>query len=191
MSRLDRWMENSSRALARRSGRRGFLARLGRVIAGGTVTGVAALPLLPVARGQASDESHGSRAAAPPEDIQGPEGDPNHCDYWRNCAIDGFLCGCCGGSSTSCPPGTEMSPVTWIGTCRNPLDKKDYLIWYNDCCGRNPCGRCFCNRNEGERPVYHPYRNNDINWCAGAQSQVYNCSAAMIIGLAVEGQPEK
>ena len=191
MSRLDRWMENSSRALARRSGRRSFLARLGHVIAGGTVAGVAALPLLPVARGQASDESPGSRAAAPPEDIEGPEGDPNHCDYWRNCAIDGFLCGCCGGSGTSCPPGTEMSPVTWIGTCRNPLDKKDYLIWYNDCCGRNPCGRCFCNRNEGERPVYHPYRNNDINWCAGAQSQVYNCSTAMIIGLAVEGQPEK
>ena len=191
MSRLDRWMENSSRALARRSGRRGFLARLGHLIAGGTVAGVAALPLLPVARGQASDESPGSRAAAPPEDIAGPQGDPNHCDYWRNCAIDGFLCGCCGGSATSCPPGTEMSPVTWIGTCRNPLDKKDYLIWYNDCCGKNPCGRCFCNRNEGERPVYHPYRNNDINWCAGAQSQVYTCSTAMIIGLAVEGQPEK
>ena len=191
MSRLDRWMENSSRALARRSGRRGFLARLGHLIAGGTVAGVAALPLLPVARGQTSDESPGSRAAAPPEDIEGPQGDPNHCDYWRNCAIDGFLCGCCGGSATSCPPGTEMSPVTWIGTCRNPLDKKDYLIWYNDCCGKNPCGRCFCNRNEGERPVYHPYRNNDINWCAGAQSQVYTCSTAMIIGLAVEGQPEK
>ena len=102
MSRLDRWMENSSRALARRSGRRGFLARLGRVIAGGTVAGAVALPLLPVARGQASDESPGPRAAAPPEDIEGPAGDPNHCDYWRNCAIDGFLCGCCGGSGCCC-----------------------------------------------------------------------------------------
>ena len=58
------------------------------------------------------------------------------CDYWRHCAIDGFLCACCGGSQSTCPPGTEMSPVTWIGTCRNPGDGKDYMISYNDCCGR-------------------------------------------------------
>ena len=179
MSLLDRWMETSSRQLARRMGRRSFLGKLGAVIAGG-----AALPLLPVARGQA-------RAEGPPEDIDGPEGDPNACEYWRNCAIDGFLCGCCGGSHKTCPPGTEMSPASWIGTCQNPLDGKDYVIWYNDCCGKNPCGRCFCNRNEGERPMYHPYRNNDINWCAGASSQIYNCSTAMVIGLAIEGQSEK
>jgi methylamine dehydrogenase light chain len=181
MSQLDRWMETSARRFARRMGRRSFLAKLGAAIAGS-----AALPLLPVARGNAE----GSRADMPPENIDGPKGDPNACEYWRNCAIDGFLCGCCGGSHKACPPGTEMSPASWIGTCRNPLDGKDYVIWYNDCCGKNPCGRCFCNRNEGERPMYHPYRNNDINWCAGASSQVYNCSTAMVIGLAVEGQPE-
>ncbi len=182
MSLLDKWMESSSRHMARQMGRRSFLAKLG-----GLMAGAAALPLLPVARGRASN----ARASAPPEDIDGPVGDPNACEYWRNCAIDGFLCGCCGGSYKTCPPGTEMSPASWIGTCRNPLDNKDYVIWYNDCCGSNPCGRCFCNRNEGERPMYHPYRNNDINWCAGASSQIYNCSTAMVIGLAVEGQPEK
>src|SRR5438045_5475538 len=32
---------------------------------------------------------------------------------------DGFLCACCGGSSSSCPPGTAVSPITWIGTCRS------------------------------------------------------------------------
>ena len=74
---------------------------------------------------------------------------------------------------------------------RNPADGKDYAIWYNDCCGRGFCGRCFCNRNEGDRPVYHPYRSNDINWCAGASSQMYHCSTALVIGLAEEGQPEK
>ena len=47
-----------------------------------------------------------------------------------------------------CPPGTDMSPVTWIGTCHNPSDGKDYVISYNDCCGKSSCGRCFCNRNE-------------------------------------------
>ena len=161
-------------------GRRSFFARLGAVLAGG-----AAWPLLPVSRASADS----ARAAAPAE-VEGPEGDPTKCEYWRYCAIDGLLCSCCGGSHAACPPGTEMSPVTWIGTCRNPADGKDYVIWYNDCCGRTYCGRCFCNRNEGERPPYHPYRSNDINWCGGASSQIYNCSTAMVIGLAVEGQPE-
>jgi methylamine dehydrogenase light chain len=25
-------------------------------------------------------------------------GDQASCDYWRYCAIDGFLCSCCGGT---------------------------------------------------------------------------------------------
>ena len=172
---LDGWIERQTRRLARRTDRRGFLAWLATF-----VVGAAALPLLPVARGFAA-----------PGEPAGAEGDPKRCEYWRHCAIDGFLCSCCGGSQTACPPGTEMSPVTWIGTCRNPTDGKDYAIWYNDCCGRGFCGRCFCNRNEGDRPVYHPYRSNDINWCAGASSQMYHCSTALVIGLAGEAQPEK
>lgn len=161
------------------------------VLAGG-----AALPLLPVARGAASGDATGmtaadARAAAPKELIDGPQGDPTSCEYWRHCAIDGFLCSCCGGTQTACPPGTEMSPVTWIGTCRNPGDGRDYVVSYNDCCGKSLCGRCFCNRNEGERPMYYPFRNNDINWCMGSESQIYNCSTAIVIGVALEEQPEK
>jgi methylamine dehydrogenase light chain len=182
MSAIDAWVERHARRLARRVDRRSVLARLGAVIAGG-----AALPLLPIARAFAATPS----STAAPEDITGPAGDPTRCEYWRHCAIDGFLCSCCGGSQTACPPGTEMSPVTWIGTCRNPLDGKDYAIWYNDCCGKSFCGRCFCNRNEGDRPVYHPYRSSDINWCAGASSQLYHCSTALIIGVAEEAQPER
>jgi methylamine dehydrogenase light chain len=151
------------------------------------VLGGSALPLLPVARAQ-----QGPRVQAPGEpDVDTPEGDPASCDYWRHCAIDGSACACCGGSASSCPPGTEVSPVTWVGTCRNPADGKDYLISYNDCCGKTFCGRCLCNRNEGERPEYHWYRNNDINWCAGASSQVYHCSIAVVLGQASEAQPEK
>ncbi len=183
MSRVDRWLEHSARSLARRSGRRAFLSRLGALLVGG-----AALPLLPVAR---ADGRRDARAPGPVETIEGPEGDPKRCEYWRHCAIDGFACACCGGSATTCPPGTEMGPVTWIGTCRNPADGKDYVISSNDCCGRTMCGRCACNRNEGERPPYHWYRNNDINWCAGAKSQIYHCSTAIVIGQATEGQPEK
>ncbi len=181
---VDSWLEQRARQVARRTSRRSFLARVGGLIVGG-----AALPLLPVAR--AAAQSPGARLAAPDEKIEGPEGDPKDCEYWRHCAIDGSACACCGGSATTCPPGTEVSPVTWVGTCRNPADGKDYLISYNDCCGKTFCGRCMCNRNEGERPEYHWCRNNDINWCAGASTQVYNCSIAVVIGQATKAQPEK
>ncbi len=187
MSWLDTWFEGVSRQSARRSGRRSFLGRTGALL-----VGASAVPLLPIARAAAnSGNGTGARVPTPDEKIEGPEGDPKQCDYWRHCAIDGSACACCGGGPSQCPPGTEVSPVTWVGTCRNPGDGKDYLISYNDCCGRTFCGRCMCNRNEGERPEYHWYRNNDINWCAGAKSQVYNCSIAVVLGQATEGQPEK
>jgi len=183
--RFDRFVEQRARTLARAAGRRSFLSRAGRVLL--AAAGLAAVPILPVARATEGRP----RVPAPPEDIDGPEGDPKSCEYWRHCAIDGFACSCCGGSASACPPGSEMSPVTWVGTCRNPADGKDYLISYNDCCGKGFCGRCQCNRNEGERPDYHWVRANDINWCAGAKAQTYHCSVAVVIGQAPEPQPER
>jgi methylamine dehydrogenase light chain len=178
MSRFDRWTEGGTRRLARGLSRRSLLARIGAALAGG-----AALPLLPVARVRAGDAG---RAPGAPEGIEGPEGDPTRCEYWRHCAIDGFLCSCCGGSHTACPPGSEMAPLTWIGTCRNPADGKHYIISYNDCCGNGYCARCLCNRNEGDRPAYLPNRSNDINWCVGAASTSYHCTVAIVLGVAVE-----
>jgi methylamine dehydrogenase light chain len=176
-SALDRWLEGRARGLARRTSRRGFLARLGSALVGG-----AALPLLPVARAGAEP-----RAPAPREEgLEGPVGDPARCEYWRHCAIDGFLCACCGGSQNACPPGTEMSPVTWIGTCRNPADGKDYVISYNDCCGQSLCGRCRCMRTEGEKPVYVSPKNNDLLWCFGTKSRAVHCSVAVVLGVATE-----
>jgi methylamine dehydrogenase light chain len=86
-----------------------------------------------------------------------------------------------------CPPGTELSRITWIGTCRNPGDGKDYVVSYNDCCGQSSCGRCFCNRNEGDLPMYVPPKNNDTNWCQGTASNVYHSTIAAVVGVAVEG----
>lgn len=129
-----------------------------------------AYPLLPVGRASAQGGASSD--------------DPARCDYWRHCAIDGYLCGCCGGSATTCPPGTSVSPITWVGTCRNPADGRDYIISYNDCCGRHGCGRCYCHRNEGDTPAYQPSTSNDIQWCAGSPADVvYNCSLAVIVGV--------
>ena len=169
LNKLDNIFAATTRGVARRTGRRRFLGRLGALLAGAST-----LPLLPVARG--------STAAAGMQPAE--EGDPTSCDYWRHCSIDGFLCGCCGGSANACPPGTEVSSVTWIGTCNNPVDGRDYIISYNDCCGKSSCGRCFCNTNEGDRPVYMPAKSNDINWCHGTSNNLYHCSTAVILGMA-------
>ena len=164
--RLDRPIANGARYLARRMARRGFLARLGTLL-----TGAAILPLLPMARPvQAANLAE--------------MGDPKSCDYWRYCAFGGFLCDCCGGSPSDCPPGTEASPITWVGTCRNPADGRQYLISYNDCCGKSACGRCFCHRTEGEKPVYYPAKSSGIVWCFGTESHSYHCTLAVVVAEA-------
>ncbi len=168
---LDDVTENSTRDIARKTSRRGFIGKLAVAVAGGA----AAIPLLPIARGQEAANA-----------FPGEEGDRTSCDYWRYCAIDGFLCSCCGGSINSCPPGTEMSPITWIGTCENPVDGVSYIISYNDCCGKSSCGNCLCQRNEGDLPVYNPRASNDLNWCLGTASNTYHCSTAIVIGTAID-----
>ena len=171
MSMFDRFFERRARHLARTTSRRSLLKGLG-----GLLVGAGSIPLLPVARAAAPE------SAKPPQE----SGDPSSCDYWRYCAIDGYLCDCCGGSYNSCPPGTEMSPITWIGTCRNPVDGRNYVISYNDCCGKSSCGACLCMRDEGDRPLYRSDKSNDINWCLGTASFVYHCSTAIVIGIAFD-----
>jgi len=170
MTWFDSITERAARGLARRMSRRHVVSSLGTFMVGAAV-----LPLLPVARGRA-------------EGMSKAEGvnDQSSCDYWRHCAIDGFLCGCCGGSATSCPPGTDMSAITWVGTCHNPGDGKDYVISYNDCCGKSSCGRCFCNRNERDTPLFQPGQSNDYDWCSGnSKANIpYHCSTARIVGTA-------
>ncbi|HEV2229019.1 MAG TPA: methylamine dehydrogenase light chain [Steroidobacteraceae bacterium] len=169
MHAFDRLFEQSSRSLASRTSRRSLLAVLGQAL-----TGAALLPLLPVGRG--------SRALA--GDVTPKTPGPENCEYWKYCAIDGFLCACCGGTSTSCPPGTGSSPITWVGTCHNPGDGRDYIVSYNDCCGKASCGTCDCNRNEREKPLYRPSRNNDLNWCMANANADYHCTVSVIVGVA-------
>jgi methylamine dehydrogenase light chain len=164
MQQFDSLVERLSRSLAKTTSRRSVIRKLGVLL-----VGAASLPLLPVARGQA---------------VVKEEGDPATCEYWRYCAIDGFLCACCGGTVTSCPPGTEPAPVTWVGTCRNATDGNDYIVSYNDCCGKSSCGRCLCNRNEGDKPIYRPQQANDLNWCIGSKANIpYHCTVSRIVGV--------
>lgn len=164
---MDRATEAGVRGVAHKAGRRSFLAR-----AGLGLVGAAVLPVLPF------DRSFGAAFAATGEDEYA-------CDYWRYCALDGNLCNSCGGTLTECPPGSEVSKVSWVGTCRNPSDGKDYLVSYNDCCGRTACDNSpFCNQNVGERPGYRMGLHNDINWCMANTSQGYHCTVAALVGIA-------
>ena len=171
---LDALSERRVRALASRSSRRGALVRVGRLV----VAGAFALPVLPFDRSsQARAAGHGGAGGKK----QPTEAD---CDYWRYCSVDGFLCSCCGGSATACPPGSTASKVSWIGTCHNPADGRDYFVSYTDCCGRTSCGRCFCNTNHGDRPGYRMGVHNDVNWCMANDSSIYHCTLSVIVGVA-------
>ena len=164
---VDKLATGTSRKLARHTSRRSFLGRAGAIMAG-----LGAFPMLPVYRE--------AQAASVVDEM----GDPNSCEYWRYCAFSGSICGCCGGSATTCPPGSEVASVAWVGTCHNPADGRDYLISYNDCCGKSSCGRCRCSRSEGEKPVYFPSKANTVLWCFGAKSHAYHCTLGLVIGRA-------
>jgi methylamine dehydrogenase light chain len=183
MHPLDRLFEKSARSLAQRSSRRSFVAVLGQAL-----TGSILLPLLPIDRVNRAQAATSAAGAAPPHKSAAGAAhkaaidDPQSCDYWKYCAIDGFLCSCCGGSAHSCPPGSSMSVIAWIGTCHNPGDGRDYIVSYNDCCGKTSCGNCQCNRNEHEKPLYRLSRNNDFNWCAANSDSNYHCTVSVILG---------
>jgi len=162
---MDALVEQLARNLAQRTARRRLLGLLGKALLGGM-----ALPLLPVARVR-------SAAAA-----QEP-GDPMTCDYWRYCGFDGNLCSCCGGGITDCPPGSVMSPTGWVGTCKHPVDGKDYIIAYRDCCGKELCGRCACHGDKGDIPIYRTQLDNEVLWCFGVKSGwAVNCTTAVNLG---------
>jgi methylamine dehydrogenase light chain len=174
---MDKLSERFTRRLAGYTSRRGFLARLGLTLIAAPV-----LPLLPVARVTAAEPP-------PKTDFErsAQAKDPNKCNYWRYCAIDGLLCGCCGGGVHTCPPGAEPSPISWIGTCLNPEDGRSYVIAYRDCCGKPVCAAdkdCHCQSVDRELPLYRQSLNNDIIWCFGNASASYHCSTAALVGLA-------
>lgn len=185
MKYVEKLSEHAVRKVAQQTSRRSFLGRLGALIVGS-----ASIPLLPVARAaeNTSVPAKGYPGVSPQNSIHpGEEGDPASCDYWRYCGIGGPLCACCGGSANACPPGAEMSPLSWIGTCRNPVDEKSYIISYNDCCGKPTCKRCMCGpHNPNDRPVIRPQSSSSYLWCLGTRETSFTCSTANVIGVALD-----
>jgi amicyanin-dependent methylamine dehydrogenase small subunit len=169
---LDRAVELGSRRIAQHTSRRSLIVSMGKLLLGTAV----ALPVLPFDRLGRAYASGVRRKKKDPTETD--------CDYWRYCAIDGFLCSCCGGSATLCPPGTNPSKVSWVGTCTAATDGKQYIVSYTDCCGRTSCGKCLCNNNYGERPGYCMGVHNDVNWCMANESSVYHCTVSVILGAA-------
>jgi len=167
---IDMAFERLARRSALSMGRRSLLARLGAYVVGASVA------VLPFSRGLADETPD-----------KGSTDDDRDCDYWRYCALDGNLCSCCGGSTTQCPPGTALSPVSWVGTCENPFDGRTYLISYNDCCGKLSCGQCHCFNNIRERPLYQAGLSNDYNWCMANDSTAYHCTIAAVVGTSEDG----
>lgn len=160
-----------ARFLARRSSRRGFLGRLGAML-----VGTAILPLLPLDRRGAGIAQASEFAKKAQND------DETQCNYWRYCGLGGTLCSCCGGTTSSCPPGTIAPPTAWVGSCINPEDNETYLIVYRDCCGKEICHRCWCASGEGQLPVYRPQAADAIVWCFGTDQMAYHCTHAALIG---------
>ncbi len=186
MNLLEKLAERSARNVARHTSRRGFLGNLGTMLVGG-----AAIPLLPVAR--ASEDrtppQKGYPGVSPQPSLNIAEtGDPASCDYWRYCGTGAPLCACCGGSANACPPGSEMSPMGWIGTCRNPVDGKNYIISYNDCCGKPTCKRCQCGRHKADErsSIVRPVTSGNYLWCVGTKSTTFTCGTANVLGLALD-----
>ncbi|MGA7540306.1 MAG: methylamine dehydrogenase (amicyanin) small subunit [Steroidobacteraceae bacterium] len=171
---VDDWGERLTRRLAGQISRRSALARLGALL-----VAAPAFPLLPVQRARAADASNSTDFSR-----QAQTHDDTACNYWRYCGIDGNLCSCCGGNVHSCPPGSQPSPTSWIGSCTHPADQRSYLIAYRDCCGASICNKCSCLNTDHAMPIYRPQANNHIIWCIGANTFEYHCSMAVLVGLA-------
>lgn len=185
-SKFDEIVEQFSRRIAGRTSRRSFISRVGTAVAG-----AALVPLLPVDRSGRVSRSHASEAdnAGPSNTRDGwkpQDTDIHQCDYWRHCSLDGYICGCAGGSLTDCPPGTKLSTSSWVASCYNPGDKQSYLIAYRDCCGKTIALTCPCLNTEGELPIYRPEFGNDIIWCFGSEddAMTYHCTISPIVGKA-------
>ncbi len=138
------------------------------VAVGNTLAGVPNLVHLPLERRGMSRGGDSGRAGGLQAMSSSAGGgvsplDPSvNCSSPQYCKIHGHPCACCGGSDTSCPPGTSRGSY-WGACCSGRT------IWFLDCCGGTNACPDSC-------PICT--NSNEPNWCAGAGGWVYRCTLA-------------
>ena len=104
MKWLDNFFEKKTRTLAEQASRRSALVKVGKLFVGAAFV----LPVLPFDRiGQSAQAFEKGKGHASSDD-------DTSCDYWRYCALDGYLCTCCGGTISS-----RGSAITGFSRARN------------------------------------------------------------------------
>lgn len=149
---LWRWLAPSSPVVA-----------VGNVLAG--VPNLVHLPLERRGRGRGGGSGQAGGPPAKPDSAAraaSPRDATANCSSPQYCFIHGHPCACCGGSDTSCPPGTSRGQY-WGYCCHGRT------IWFVDCCG----GTTTC-------PASCPFCTNSSqpNWCGSAGGSVYKCTLA-------------
>jgi hypothetical protein len=71
----------------------------------------------------------------------------------------------------TCPPGTEMSPITWIGTCTNPADGRAYVISYNGAAAPLRAGSACATAQRGRSPTSAPAVQQRLQLVPGLAEQ--------------------
>ncbi len=132
MNWLDNWITKGTRRVARNTSRRDFLSRFGVALVGGAAQCRCCRLRARMRRKQRARRNRRRTA------IRSAANTGATARSTDSCAAVAAA------PTNSCPPGTEPSPVTWIGTCRNPVDGKDYIISYNDCCGKTCVRSLHC-----------------------------------------------
>lgn len=133
--------------------RKGFLAWVFKIAL--SALGISLLPVLPVDRSSQDAEACTT------------------CSDCKLCNICGDLCGCYGGSLTSCP-SCAFQGSNWGGCC--PCGPSRYLMSYIDCCAGIP------NQCQKSGTCTHCCPKTQLNWCGGSNLQ-YICTLAVVQGF--------
>ena len=178
MGLFDSWFERSARGVAQHSSRRSAMAKLGKVLVGSAM-----LPLLPSIAPRMRPMRHRARRLRP----AARDGGKRRSDELRLLEIlrDRRLAvQLLRRHVEQLPTGHDAFADHVDRHVPQSARRFDYIVSYNDCCGKTSCGKCFCNRNEREKPLYKLSLNNDINWCMANGNSNYHCSVSVLLGAA-------
>jgi hypothetical protein len=148
---VDTFVAERLTAFSQRTGRRGFLARVGK-IALGALGFTIATELLP-------------------SDRRTPVGAGHTCSDPRYCGLWGRFCTCCNGRQdvNFCPANTTWFNF-WAYCCHHPNQSTCHVTYYWDCCGSFACNCNFCTNNQRQQQI----------WGCDQHGLIYTCTAVVM-----------